>query len=80
MLLQILLQCRFVVIVEVFVVVVVVVLVVDVGEVVVAVVVHLTPPWVASGTWWLLVTIEQNLNIKDAHTGGNAVILIVGWW
>ena len=77
MLLQILLHCRFVVIVEVF---VVVVLVVGVGEVVVAVVVHLTPPWVASGTWWLLVTIEQNLNIKDGHTGGNAVILIVGWW
>ena len=77
MLLQILLHCRFVVIVEVF---VVVVLVVGVGEVVVAVVVHLTPPWVASGTWWLMVTIEQNLNIKDAHTGGNAVILIVGWW
>ena len=77
MLPQILLHCRFVVIVEVF---VVVVLVVGVGEVVVAVVVHLTPPWVASGTWWLLVTIEQNLNIKDGHTGGNAVILIVGWW
>ena len=77
MLLQILLHCRFVVIVEVF---AVVVLVVGVGEVVVAVVVQLTLPWVASGTWWLLVTIEQNLNIKDGHTGGNAVILIVGWW
>ena len=69
----------------VFVVVVVVVVVVvgggvGVGEVVAAVVVRLTPSWVASGTWWLIVTIEQNLNISDDHTGGNVVILILGWW
>ena len=68
-----------VIIVVVF-VLVVVVGGVGVGEVVVAVVVRLTPSWVASGTWWLIVTKEQNLNISDDHTGGNAVILIVGWW
>ena len=67
-----------VIIVVVFVVVVVVG--VGVGEVVVAVVVRLTPSWVASGTWWLIVIKEQNLNISDDHTGGNVVILIVGWW
>ena len=53
------LHCRFFVIVVVFVLVVVVVVVVvfgvGVGEVVVAVVVQLTPSWVASGTCWLLV-------------------------
>ena len=53
---------------------------VGVGEVVVAVVVRLTPSWVASGTWWLIVIKEQNLNISDDHTSGTAVILIVGWW
>ena len=73
-----------VIIVVVFVVVVVVVVGVGVGvgvgEVVVAVVVQLTPSWVASGTWWLIVIKEQNLNISDDHTGSDAVILIVGWW
>ena len=62
-------------------VVVVVGVVVGVGEVVVVVVVvQLSPSWVASGTWWLIVIKEQNLNISDDHTGGNVVILIVGWW